>query len=182
MADDIEEADVPQGVMASSKWKRFRELHTQGLGRNAISREMGICFAVVSRTAEHLELTFDRSRIEAATAARLADLAERRSILAEQLTSDAERLRKKLWEPTFVYAFGGAQNIYNSEPVDEPPPADKRSLMSTAGIAIDKSIKLAPAETSGSGADDAKSMLGKLAQGIAEIANQPDETPLEGEQ
>ncbi|WP_237527932.1 hypothetical protein [Streptomyces sp. SID2119] len=168
--------------MGEDKFERFLELHTQGLGRNAISREMGVTASVVSRTAEHLGVTFDRSRIEAATAARLADLAERRSILAEQLTSDAERLRKKLWEPTFVYAFGGAQNIYNSEPVDEPPPADKRSLMSTASTAIDKSLKLAPAETSGSGADDAKSMLGKLAQGIAELANQPDETPLEDEQ
>ncbi|MYW34483.1 hypothetical protein GT040_35725 [Streptomyces sp. SID2119] len=173
---------MAHGTMGEDKFERFLELHTQGLGRNAISREMGVTASVVSRTAEHLGVTFDRSRIEAATAARLADLAERRSILAEQLTSDAERLRKKLWEPTFVYAFGGAQNIYNSEPVDEPPPADKRSLMSTASTAIDKSLKLAPAETSGSGADDAKSMLGKLAQGIAELANQPDETPLEDEQ
>lgn len=173
---------MAHGTMSEDKFERFLELHTQGLGRNAISREMGVTASVVSRTAEHLGVTFDRSRIEAATAARLADLAERRSILAEQLTSDAERLRKKLWEPTFVYAFGGAQNIYNSEPVDEPPPADKRSLMSTASTAIDKSLKLAPAETSGSGADDAKSMLGKLAQGIAELANQPDETPLEDEQ
>jgi len=173
---------MAHGTMGEDKFERFLELHTQGLGRNAICREMGLAASVVSRTAEHLGVTFDRSRIEAATAARLADLAERRSILAEQLTSDAERLRKKLWEPTVVYAFGGAQNIYNSEPVDEPPPADKRSLMSTASTAIDKSLKLAPAETSGSGADDAKSMLGKLAQGIAELANQPDETPLEDDQ
>ncbi|MEV5619396.1 hypothetical protein [Streptomyces bacillaris] len=181
MPDDPQETDVPHGVMASTKWERFRELHTQGLGRNAISREMGICNAVVSRTAEHLELTFDRSRIEAATAARLADLAERRSILAEQLTSDAERLRKKLWEPTFVYAFGGAQNVFTKELVDEPPPADKRSLMSTVGIAVDKSLKLAPAETGSSGADDAKSMLGKLAQGIAELAAQ-DGVPESGDE
>ncbi|WP_127468753.1 hypothetical protein [Streptomyces sp. B27] len=181
MPDDPQETDVPHGVMASTKWEQFRELYAQGLGRNAISREMGICNAVVSRTAEHLELTFDRSRIEAATAARLADLAERRSILAEQLTSDAERLRKKLWEPTFVYAFGGAQNVFTKELVDEPPPADKRSLMSTVGIAVDKSLKLAPAETSGSGADDAKSMLGKLAQGIAELAAQ-DDVPESGDE
>lgn len=172
MPDDPQEIDVPHGVMASTKWERFRELHTQGLGRNAISREMGICNAVVSRTAEHLELTFDRSRIEAATAARLADLAERRSILAEQLTSDAERLRKKLWEPTFVYAFGGAQNVFTKEPVDEPPPADKRSLMSTVGIAVDKSLKLAPADVSSGGADEAKSMLGKLASGISALVNE----------
>ncbi|WP_145503147.1 hypothetical protein [Streptomyces sp. CFMR 7] len=172
---------MAHGTMGEDKFERFLELHTQGLGRNAISREMGVAAGVVSRTAEHLGVTFDRSRIEAATAARLADLAERRSILAEQLTSDAERLRKKLWEPTFVYAFGGAQNVYNSEPVDEPPPADKRSLMSTASTAIDKSLKLAPAETSGGGADDAKSMLGKLAQGIAELAAQ-DDVPESGDE
>ncbi|NUV65658.1 hypothetical protein G6W57_00825 [Streptomyces sp. CAI-121] len=181
MAKNKREADVPQGVMAKDLWERFRELHAEGLGRNAIAREMGKCGSVVSRTAEHLELTFDRSRIEAATAARLADLAERRSILAEQLTSDAERLRKKLWEPTFVYAFGGAQNIYNSEPVDEPPPADKRSLMTTAGTAIDKSLKLVPAEANTGGADEAKSMLGKLAQGISAIVNESAETPPEDE-
>lgn len=168
---------MAHGTMGEDKFERFLELHTQGLGRNAISREMGVTASVVSRTAEHLGVTFDRSRIEAATAARLADLAERRSILAEQLTSDAERLRKKLWEPTFVYAFGGAQNVFTKEPVDEPPPADKRSLMSTVGIAVDKSLKLAPAEVSSGGTDEAKSMLGKLAQGISAIVNEDAEEP-----
>ncbi|MEU0160215.1 hypothetical protein ABZ154_15575 [Streptomyces sp. NPDC006261] len=163
---------MPHGVMAEDRWDELRDLHAEGKGRNVIAREMGIATGCVSRTAAHLGLTFDRTAIQAATAARLADLAERRSILAEELTSDAERLRTKLWEPTFVYAFGGAQNIFTKEPVDEPPPADKRSLMSTVGIAVDKSLKLAPAEANSGGADDAKSMIGKLAQGISALVNE----------
>ncbi|TXS34766.1 hypothetical protein [Streptomyces sp. OR43] len=166
---------MPEGHMGRDKWDTLRALHADGLGRNAIAREMGIAPAAVSRTAAHLGLTFDRSKIQAATAARLADLAERRSILADKLTSDAERLRAQMWEPTVVFAFGGKNNVYTEEPVSEPPPADKRSIMGTAGMAIDKSLKLAPAETSGSGADDAKSMLGKLAAGIAELANQDND-------
>ncbi|MFJ9037981.1 hypothetical protein ACIRF8_15480 [Streptomyces sp. NPDC102406] len=132
---------------------------------------MGIEKSVISRTAARLGLDFDRSKIAAATQARLADLAERRSLLAEALQDDAEKLRAQMWEPTTVYAFGGKENTFASEILDEAPAAEKRALMGTAGMAIDRSLKLAPAEASG-GADDAKSMLGKLAEGIAAIVNE----------
>ncbi|MGQ4353169.1 hypothetical protein [Streptomyces drozdowiczii] len=175
---------MPEGPMGQDKWDRFRALHAEGLGRNAIAREMGIAQAVVSRTAVHLGLTFDRSKIQAATAARLADLAERRSILAEQLTGDAEKLRAQMWEPTTVFAFGGKDNTFASEVLDEAPAADKRALMGTAGMAIDRSLKLAPAEGS-SGLDAAKSMLGSLGEALAAYSRAEDsaEEPLvEGEQ
>ncbi|MFI7890886.1 hypothetical protein ACIFUY_06435 [Streptomyces sp. CACIS-1.16CA] len=181
MADDPQEADVPTGVMAKDLWERFRELHTEGLGRNAIAREMGKCGAVVSRTAEHLGLTFDRSRIEAATAARVADLAERRSLLAVQFTDVAEESLQKIHEPTTVYAFGGKENNFNSETFPEAPHAERRILIMAAGAAIDRSLKLAPPEQASGGADEAKSMLGKLAQGISALVNEDAETPPEGE-
>lgn len=165
---------MPAEIMSEEKWPELRRLHAEGLGRNAISREMGITNSCVSRTAAYLGLTFDRSKIEAATRARLADLAERRSLLAEALQSDAEKLRQQMWEPTLVYAFGGKENSFNSELLDEAPPAEKRALMGTAGMAIDRSLKLAPVEASG-GADDAKSMLGKLAEGIAALVREDDE-------
>lgn len=164
------------GLMAEARWDELRELHAQGLGRNAISRAMKITNSVVSRTAAHLGLEFDRTMIEAATRARLADLAERRSLLAEDLQDDAEKLRAQMWEPTLVFAFGGKDNVFASETLDEAPAADKRALMGTAGMAIDRSLKLAPLETSGAQADDAKSMLGKLAQGIADLASQDAES------
>ncbi|MFF2852678.1 hypothetical protein ACFVT5_41255 [Streptomyces sp. NPDC058001] len=157
------------GLMSQDRWDELRELHAQGKGRNAISREMGITNSVVSRTAAHLGLEFDRSKIAAATEARLADLAERRSLLAEDLIDDAEKLRAQMWEPTTVYAFGGKDNEYNEHVFDEAPAADKRALMGTAGMAIDRSLKLAPAEES-SGLDAAKSMLSGLGEALSALA------------
>jgi hypothetical protein len=165
------------GLMAEARWDELRELHAQGLGRNAISRAMKITSSVVSRTAAHLNLEFDRSKIETATRARLADLAERRALLAEDLVSDAEKLRAQMWEPTLVYAFGGKDNVFASETLDEAPAADKRALMGTAGMAIDRSLKLAPLEVSGGSEDEAKSMLGNLFSGLAALANQDHERP-----
>ncbi|MFS4103769.1 hypothetical protein [Streptomyces sp. PD-S100-1] len=168
--------------MSEDKWDDVRRLHAEGKGRNAIARELGIEASCISRTAAHLGLTFDRSKIEAATRARLADLAERRSLLAENLTSDAERLREQIWEPRKYWDWGGKDHDFDTYDADEPTAADKRALMGAAGMAIDRSLKLAPVETSGSGADDAKSMLGKLAQGIAELASQDsDAADVEGE-
>ncbi|MEU0783536.1 hypothetical protein ABZ341_18420 [Streptomyces sp. NPDC006173] len=170
---------MAHGTMAEDRFDEFRELHAQGLGRNAIAREMGISQVVVSRTAAHLDLAFDRSRIQAATAARLADLAERRSLLAEDLIGDAEKLRAQMWKPTLVFAFGGKDNTFESELLGEAPAADKRALMGTAGMAIDRSLKLAPPDGS-SGADEAKSMLGKLFTGVAALVEQQEGAEAEG--
>ncbi|MEU8642254.1 hypothetical protein AB0C91_10085 [Streptomyces sp. NPDC048674] len=169
---------MPHGTVASERFDEFRALHTEGLGRNAIARAMGIPPCVASRTAEHLGLDFDRSKIAAATQARLADLAERRAILAERLTEAAEKALTEMDEPTLVFAFGGKENTFASEWLDKAPANEKRALMGTAGMAIDRSLRLAPAEAAG-GADEAKSMLGKLAEGIAAMVNDSGNGALE---
>ncbi len=165
---------MPGGTIDPDRFDELRDLHAQNYGRNRIAREMGVPPVMVSRTAEHLGLTFDRSKIQAATEARLADLAERRSLLAEDLLGDAEKLRAQMWEPTTVYSFGGAQNEYNDHTFDEAPPAEKRALMGTAGMAIDRSLKLVPAEES-SNLDSAKSMLGSLGEALVAYTRQEDE-------
>ncbi|MFF7335441.1 hypothetical protein [Streptomyces sp. NPDC008150] len=165
---------MPGGTMGPERFDKLRALHAEGLGRNAIAREMGIAPVVVSRTAEHLGLTFDRSRIEAATKARLADLAERRALLAEDLMGDAERLRAQLWAPTTVYSFGGKDNTYEEHEFDEAPAAEKRALMSTAATAIDRVLKLVPPEV-GSDLDGAKSMLGSLGEALARYSREEDD-------
>lgn len=169
---------MPGGTIDPSRFDELRDLHAQGLGRNAIAREMGVPPVMVSRTAEHLELTFDRSRVEAATKARLADLAERRALLAEDLLGDAEKLRAQMWEPTIVYSFGGKDNTYEEHEFDEAPAADKRALMSTAATAIDRVLKLVPAEES-SNLDSAKSMLGSLGEALAAFSKAEDERDAE---
>jgi hypothetical protein len=169
---------MPGGTIDPDRFDELRELHAQGLGRNAIAREMSVPPVMVSRTAEHLELTFDRSKVEAATKARLADLAERKALLAEALMGDAEKLRAQMWEPTTVYSFGGKDNTYEEHEFDEAPAAEKRALMSTAGMAIDRVVKLAPVEES-SNLDGAKSMLGSLGEALAAFSRQEDEREAE---
>ena len=165
---------MPGGTIDPERFDELRALHAQGLGRNAIAREMKLPPVMVSRTAEHLELTFDRSRVEAATKARLADLEERKSLLAEDLMGDAEKLRAQMWEPTTVYSFGGKDNTYEEHTFDEAPAAEKRALMSTAGMAIDRVVKLLPTDDS-SNLDGAKSMLGSLGEALVAFSRSEDE-------
>lgn len=165
---------MPHGVMAEDRWDELRDLHAEGKGRNVIAREMGIATGCVSRTAEHLGLTFDRTAIQAATAARLADLAERRSVIAVKFTDVAEDSLDRVYQPTTVYAFGGSQNTYEEHTFDEAPAAERRAYVSAAGVATDKSLKLAPAET-GANIEAGKSMLGDIMTFLTAQAG--DETP-----
>ncbi|MFJ2568951.1 hypothetical protein ACIOYT_00825 [Streptomyces halstedii] len=165
---------MAHGTMGEEKFEEFLELHTQGLGRNAICRKMGLAASVVSRTAEHLGVSFDRSKIQAATTARLADLAERRSILAVQFTEVAEDSLDRIHQPTTVYAFGGSMNTYAEHTFDEAPAAERRALVAAAGTATDRSLKLAPAEAS-SNLDGAKSMLGNLGNLLSAYSQEMDE-------
>ena len=168
---------MPAGTVSEERFEEFRELHAQGLGRNAMAREMGVSPSAISRTADHLDLTFDRTKIQVATAARLADLAERRSLLAEDLIGDAEKLRAQMWQPHLYWDWGGKDHDYDEKTADEPIPGDKRALMGAAGMAIDRSLKLAPAEQNSGGTDEAKSMLGKLAAGISAIVSEGEHAP-----
>ncbi|MFF1790761.1 helix-turn-helix domain-containing protein [Kitasatospora sp. NPDC058243] len=150
-------------------------LHGEGLSRNEIMRQIDRSARVVTKTVHDAGLGFERSgQVQLATEARRIDLEARRITLAEQLHEDAEQLRAQLWEPAIVYAFGGRDGEYNEHTLDEPPPADKKALLGAAGMAIDRSLKLVPPKAA-AGADDALSMLGSLAAGIARYAEEDSE-------
>lgn len=145
-----------------------RRLHAQGMGRNEIARQIGRGQRTVSVLAEEMGLVFDCTWTEEATRHRKAQLEEKRTILAEALTDDALRLSAQVWEPATVFNFGGKENSYNEREVPEPPAADKRALMAAASTAAAQSLRLVP-PTVDSGADDARSMLGKLFTGLGEV-------------
>lgn len=151
--------------------QQVRELHAQGYGRNEIARRMGRGPRTVSIIAARLSLSFDRTATEEATRARMADLAEKRSILADALTDDALRLSAQVWEPATVFNFGGKDNSYEERDIPEPPAVDKRALMAAATAAAAQSLRLVP-PAADSGAQEARSMVGKLFEGLAEVARQ----------
>lgn len=148
-----------------------RTLHAQGLGRNEIARRIGRGTRTVSVIAAELGLTFDRAEMtEVATKVRQADLAERRTILAEALVDDAMRLTEQMWQPAKVFNIGGKDNTYTEKAVDEPPADAKRALMLAAGQAIQRSVQLVPPVTA-TGEDDARSVLGRMMAGLATVWN-----------
>ncbi|MEU8537141.1 helix-turn-helix domain-containing protein [Streptomyces parvulus] len=121
-------------------------LHGEGLGRNEIARQIGRAQRTISIVCAAEGLVFDVTMTEEATRHRIAQLADRRAMLAEALQDDAERLTAQLWEPAKVYRIGGSSNSYTERDVDEPPADAKKDLMASAGIAIEKSLKLVPPE------------------------------------
>lgn len=146
----------------------IRRLHAEGCGRNEIARRMVRSPRTISVHAAAMGLEFDRTHAEAATKARLADLAEKRSILAEALVDDALRLSAQVWEPSIVFNFGGKDNTYEDRAVPEPPAADKRQLMAAATNAAAQSLRLVPPSDDG-GAEQARSMVGQLMAGLAGV-------------
>ncbi|WP_371652486.1 MULTISPECIES: helix-turn-helix domain-containing protein [unclassified Streptomyces] len=162
--------------------EQVRRLHAQGKARNEIARAIKRSPSTVSKIAAACDppLTFERSpEVVAATEARRIDLAARRAQLAEQLHTDAERLRAQLWEPTTLGAFGGKDNVWSETRLDRPTFGDQRQILAAAGTAIEKSIKLAPAE-GGEDATQVRSMLGALGEALTRAADDDEDADEDG--
>jgi hypothetical protein len=82
----------------------------------------------------------DRTATKSATEAKQADAASRRAGLIHRFMDEADKLLTELHRPHTVIGFSGGHAL--EVPLDEPPPGDKRSLMTAAAIAIDKSLAL----------------------------------------
>lgn len=132
-----------------------------------IATKHGVSPGSVANFAKEAGLNdaFERTSTERATRAKQADNRSRRAQLAADLLSDAERLRKQLWEPTTIGAFGGRDGEWHTAEVEEPPFADKRAILSSVQTAVRAHTELEKVDATGS-ADGAKSMLGKLFDGV----------------
>ncbi|MFP8960025.1 hypothetical protein ACLIYP_05550 [Streptomyces nanhaiensis] len=165
-----------QRPVTQDDYDAVARLHAEGLGRNEIARRIDRAQRTVSVIAAELGLTFDTTMTEEATRHRVAQLAERRAILAEALQGDAERLTEQLWQPSKVWNFGGKDNKYAERTVPEPPADAKKNLMAAAGMAIDRSLKLVPPDTD-RGEDAARGMVGQLLTGLTAIYRDQQEQP-----
>ncbi|GGW19877.1 hypothetical protein GCM10018980_25560 [Streptomyces capoamus] len=149
---------------------QVRRLHAVGKSRNEIARTIGRSGSTVSKIAAECDppLSFERGpEVVAATDARRVDLAARRALFAERLHESAERLHEQLFAPCTVGAFGGKDNEWSQVDLDRPQFADQRQILAAVSTAVDKSLKLAPAE-GGQNAEDVRSMLGTLGEVLAD--------------
>ncbi|MDX3398435.1 helix-turn-helix domain-containing protein [Streptomyces sp. ME01-18h] len=145
------------GLVTAEERAEIIRLHGEGKRRNEIARLTRRSPRTVSLICAEEDLAFDVTMTEDATRHRVAQLAERRAVLAEALQGDAERLTESLWQPCTVFSFGGKDNTYAEKHFDEPPAAEKRNLMAAANLAVEKSLKLLPPRD-----DDGTAQVGSL--------------------
>lgn len=156
--------------MAGPKWSKEEDkvlirLHATGKSLNAIAREMGRGASTTSAHAHTLGLSWDRSQTVNAVIARQADAASLRATLELQLLEDAARLRKQLFKSAKVYNFGGKDNTFAEQKINQPSFRDQLDIMKATTIAVQHSIKIAEHDVS-TGTEAAIGMLDRVAEGI----------------
>ena len=107
------------------------------------------------------------TNLEKANKARLADMAERRTNLAERLIRRAEALERSLDDRFIAFNFGGKDNTYNEHTFDKPDVKSTQITLTAAAIAIDKHLKLLQFDA-GSDNSEAASLLGKLGEALSD--------------
>lgn len=149
----------------------------QNLSTRRIAGRHGVSDRFVRTVATENGITdaWTREHTESATRARLADLKERRSLLAAGLLDDAEALRDRAWAE-YEHVASGKDGV---ETVDLvlPPLSEVRNAYAAIGIATDKHLALLKydADTSSS---ETRSLLAGLGEALTTAAAQlPDEPP-----
>ena len=164
-------------VLTDELRRQALELIRAGQGRNAVARTTGLTTNQVTRVAHDAGLSFDRSATAVAVKARSLDLAERRSQLEADYLQDAQKLRTLLWRPYIYRELGrfsepdGDGSRSWSEFVeytqDTPTPQDQLRLTQASVQAARQSQAIADAGA-GAKADQAKSMLAALFEGLGQ--------------
>lgn len=122
--------------------QQVAELHAAGCSRNDIAAQLGRSGATISKIAAELDLSFDRTSVKAATAAKVADAKSRRAQLMHDYLDDAQRLRQQIWEPHEYIDHGGKDFTEARWTQNEPSPVDKLKLMQASTTALNGSIRL----------------------------------------
>ncbi|MER7047742.1 helix-turn-helix domain-containing protein [Streptomyces jumonjinensis] len=155
-----------------------RTLHAQGLGRNEIARQLGRGQRTVSRIAEDLGLTFDRTATAVATQARVSDAKARRAAIISGLYDVAEAdldYLRRAGPYELVEVSAGKAVAFR---VGRLPAIDRRALLTGISTAITAATRLETVDGD-PGTDAARSMLTSLADGIRRLADAHEEDTAE---
>lgn len=143
-----------------------QRLHAQGLGRNAICKQLGRSGRTVSRIAAELGLSFDRAGATAvATKVKKANAAERRAEIQVGALEAAQKLLGQMFSPAKVYNFGGKENTYEEMGHNEPPFRDKRDIASAISALAATALKLAEFDKADANTTGVDAWLAAMTQG-----------------
>ncbi|GIM88885.1 hypothetical protein [Paractinoplanes toevensis] len=132
--------------------------------RNQIARDHDVSVGSVTNIARAAGMTdaFDRSSVENATRAAVADNRSRRAALASALLDDADKFRARAWGKYEYYERGqfGPELVS----LDKPPLRDAKEAYVALGIALDKHVVLERHDATDPGVMG--SLLGTLLDGL----------------
>ena len=112
------------------------ELLPTGKSAREIAALTGRSKDTVSKIALSVGHVFGGKNMERAHAARSAYCAERRALIAAQLTERAEALLAEMDKPFIAFSFGGKDNDYNEHRFEAPPVDAKFTLIRAAREAV----------------------------------------------
>ena len=139
----------------------MRELHTAGLSRNDIAREIGRSPSTVSKIARELGIHFDRAATAAATMAKQRDNRARRADLVARLYTRAETILDRLEAPVYDYTATTVRGIETAT-LDHVPAPDEKALAGAISAHLAAAARLEAIDAD-QGAGEARSMLAELA-------------------
>lgn len=172
---------MPPRIPDTKRNAILRDIKTGTDSARTIAKRHGVSPSTVSAIAKKagLEDAFiGRAQTERATRARQADLKARRARIQEQLLEDVERLRQRAWAP-YTYYERTARELQRVT-LDLPPLGEVRNAYTSLGIALDKVIALARLDAT-VGVDEARSLLGGLAEALGAAAEKLEKEGEEGE-
>lgn len=159
---------VPLSRKEISELKR---LHSLGLGRNAIARQLGRSLRAVSVHSERLGLTYDRTATAAATEAKMQDARARRAAIVQRLYARTERLLDHLDaadDGHFKFTTSTVNGI-ETESLDHVPGQEEKALSGAITQYMNQAVRLEQLDGD-PGVEVARSMLGSLADGLNKLA------------
>lgn len=143
----------------------LNDIKAGGNSCRGIARKHGVSDRLVRKIADenHIADPWSRAQTEKATRARTIDMKARRAEIAEVLLGDVHKFRERAWSKYKYYERGpeGPELVV----LDLPPLREAREAYTALGIAVDKHDKLIKMD-SDNGAEEARSMLGALAEGL----------------
>lgn len=170
-----EEQHMPTGRPVTPEQRaRAISLMGEGLGRNAIAREVEISAGAVSKIAQDIGHAFDWRSTEIATAARQIELGAMRAALAQAALLRAGEALEAMsapheevhWATPTEHSKGGWRTYLH--PV--PSPSDQRNYATTFGILVQRAADLMKTSEGGGVSGQAASVLDGLATGLSAVA------------
>lgn len=120
---------------------RIKDLHSQGLARNEIARELKCGAATVTKVCKEEGLSFDRAPTKAATEAKVADNRARRASAIARFYDQTDKVFDRLDRKSHQLKEVSAGKLVEYESEDLPA-QDLRALLQAANTAITSAVKL----------------------------------------